>query len=145
MSVFFQYNFYLSTLRFHNNFLFIVIASHGVFAAIMTISLMNIFSSFLRGTAIRRFLLYLGIISPNFILKRFFIEVAADENRLNGIQWSNLFTTSSDNIAEGSIGVMIIFSIIGILFHLFMVNYIYAVRPGKYGVPQHPLYCFQVN
>ncbi|KAK0158992.1 hypothetical protein PV328_009925 [Microctonus aethiopoides] len=117
--------------------------SHGVFAAIMTISLMNIFSTFLHGTAIRRFLLYLGIITPNFILKRIFIEVAADENRLNGIQWSNLFTTSGDNIAEGSIGVMIIFSIIGILFHLFMVNYIYAVRPGKYGVPQHPLYCFQ--
>ncbi|KAK0162596.1 hypothetical protein PV327_006362 [Microctonus hyperodae] len=117
--------------------------SHGVFAAIMTISLMNIFSSFLRGTAIRRFLLYLGIITPNFLLRRMFFEVAADENRLNGIQWSNLFSTASDNITEGCIGVLIIFSIIGISFHLFMVNYIYAIHPGKYGVPKHPLYLFQ--
>lgn len=44
----------------------------------------------------------------------------------------------------GSLGMIMIFSIIGTVYHFLMTVYIYAVHPGKYGVKKHPLYFLKV-
>lgn len=45
---------------------------------------------------------------------------------------------------EGSIGMILIFSILGSIFHFIMANYIYAMNPGKYGVKKSPFYFLKV-
>ncbi|KAH0557433.1 hypothetical protein KQX54_005911 [Cotesia glomerata] len=118
--------------------------SHGIFMTFMVTTLMNILAVFVHGYTIERFFLYAGILSPNFILKKIFTELTDSESKLIGINWFNLFKTSSNTGApEGSIGVLMIFSIIGIIFHFYMTLYMYNVRPGKYGIQRNPFYCFQ--
>ncbi|KAH0563706.1 hypothetical protein KQX54_004924 [Cotesia glomerata] len=103
--------------------------SHGIFMTFMVTTLMNILAVFVHGYTIERFFLYAGILSPNFILKKYL---------------PNLPTRDSNTGApEGSIGVLMIFSIIGIIFHFYMTLYMYNVRPGKYGIQRNPFYCFQ--
>lgn len=36
--------------------------------------------------------------------------------------------------------MVLIFSVIGFIFHFMMAIYIYAVNPGKYGSKKHPLF-----
>lgn len=84
---------------------------------------------------------YLGIFFPNVLLFRAFQEVNNYENMLRGVQWSNLFSVGDPVYkTAGSIGMIMIFSIIGTVYHFLMTVYIYAVRPGRYGVKKHPLY-----
>ncbi|XP_014296992.1 phospholipid-transporting ATPase ABCA1 [Microplitis demolitor] len=118
--------------------------SHGIFVTFMVTTLMNILAIFVRGYTVERIFLYAGIFSPNFILKKIFAELTDYESKLTGIHWSNLFTTGSNTGApEGSIGVLMIFSILGIIFHFFMTIYVYNVLPGKYGIRRSPFYFFQ--
>ncbi|XP_063977334.1 uncharacterized protein LOC135162614 [Diachasmimorpha longicaudata] len=118
--------------------------SHGIFATFMFLVILNNIARFATGLAFRHFLLYVGVICPNILLKRMFEEITVYESKLIGTKWSNMFVTGTlDAPGEGSIGVMLIFSIIGILFNFYMAVYIYAVRPGKYGVSQNPLFFFQ--
>ncbi|XP_043287897.1 phospholipid-transporting ATPase ABCA1-like [Venturia canescens] len=115
--------------------------SHGVFASFMVTMLMDIINKYATGQQIRHLLIYLGILSPNFLLSRIFNEINSYETRLIGVQWSNLFSTG-DLAAPGEscIGVMVLFSLIGTVVHFFMAIYVYSVRPGKYGVAQSPLF-----
>ncbi|XP_014231053.1 ATP-binding cassette sub-family A member 3-like isoform X1 [Trichogramma pretiosum] len=84
---------------------------------------------------------YLGIFFPNILLFRAFQEVNNYENMLTGIQWKNLFTVGDPVYkTAGSVGMIMIFSIIGTVFHFLMTVYIYGVHPGKYGVKKHPLF-----
>lgn len=39
---------------------------------------------------------------------------------------------------QGSVGVMLFLSILGIILHLAMANYVYAINPGKYGIKKSP-------
>uniref|UniRef100_A0A0C9QB95 ABCA3_5 protein n=1 Tax=Fopius arisanus TaxID=64838 RepID=A0A0C9QB95_9HYME len=118
--------------------------SHGIFATFMFLVILNNIARFATGVAFRHFLLYVGVICPNILLKRMFEEITIYEGKLIGTKWSNMFTTGTlDAPAEGSIGVMLIFSIIGIILNFYMAVYVYAVRPGKYGVSQNPLFFFQ--
>lgn len=113
---------------------------------------------------------YEGIFFPNILLFRAFQEVNSYESMSKlfhkvifftnssevctkfiiiserGIKWSNLFSVGDPSYkTAGSMGMMIIFSIIGTIFHFLMSVYIHAVRPGKYGVKKHPFYFLQVN
>ncbi|XP_014205585.1 ATP-binding cassette sub-family A member 2-like [Copidosoma floridanum] len=85
---------------------------------------------------------YLGIIFPNILLIRAFREISYYQIASGiGIRWSNLFVV--DDVAygtAGSLGVIMIFSIIGAIFHFVLANYVCAVNPGKYGAKKHPLY-----
>ncbi|XP_014205590.1 ATP-binding cassette sub-family A member 1-like [Copidosoma floridanum] len=84
---------------------------------------------------------YLGIFFPNVLLFRAFQEVNNYESMLKGVQWKNLFSVGDPVYkCAGSLGMIMIFSIIGTIFHFVMAIYIHAVRPGKYGVKKHPLY-----
>lgn len=84
---------------------------------------------------------YLGILFPNYLLFRVFQEISVYEKRLTGVRWSNLFVVGDDDYpAIGSLGGMFLLSIVGILLHFFLTLYVYAVLPGKYGVPKHPFF-----
>lgn len=52
----------------------------------MITMLMDIVSKFATGTKVARFLIYLGILSPNFLLKRIFGEINAYETRREFIE-----------------------------------------------------------
>lgn len=63
-----------------------------------------------------------------------------------GIQWSNLFLVADQTYnVSGSVGMIMIFSIIGTVLHFYLTLYIYAVKPGKYGVKKHMLYFLEVK
>ncbi|XP_011496889.1 PREDICTED: ATP-binding cassette sub-family A member 1-like [Ceratosolen solmsi marchali] len=87
---------------------------------------------------------YLGIFFPNILLFRAFQEVNNYETMLRGIQWDNLFLVADPMYkTAGSLGMIMVFSIIGMMYHFVMTIYIHTVRPGKYGVKKHPLYFFK--
>lgn len=44
----------------------------------------------------------------------------------------------------GSLGMIMIFSMLGAIFHITMATYIYAINPGKYGVKKNPFFFLQV-
>ncbi|XP_032690164.1 phospholipid-transporting ATPase ABCA1-like isoform X2 [Odontomachus brunneus] len=84
---------------------------------------------------------YFGIIFPNILLNRLFEELNIYESKQIGIQWENVFVPG--NVAYGTVGSMgfiLLFSILGILIHFTLAVYINAVLPGKYGVRKEPLY-----
>ena len=61
------------------------------------------------------------------------------------IQWSNIFSVGDPVYkTAGSIGVMLIFSILGAAFHFIMAVYVCAVHPGKYGIKKDPLFFLEV-
>ncbi|XP_011306963.1 retinal-specific ATP-binding cassette transporter [Fopius arisanus] len=118
--------------------------SNGIFATFVFLAVLNNISNFATSAAIRHTFLYIGLICPSILLQRMFEEITVYESKLVGISWSNMFTVSSADVpSEGSVGVMLIFSIIGILFNFCMALYTYAVRPGKYGVSRNPIPCFR--
>ncbi|XP_058807246.1 phospholipid-transporting ATPase ABCA1-like isoform X2 [Phymastichus coffea] len=87
------------------------------------------------------FVPYLGIFFPNILLFRAFQEVNSYESMLRGVQWSNLFSVGDPAYkTAGSLGMIMIFSIIGTFYHFLMTVYIYAIKPGKYGVKKHPFF-----
>lgn len=60
---------------------------------------------------------------------------------LAGISLKNLFKAgNTDYQIEGSVGMVLILSIVGFIFHFLMATYIYAINPGKYGTKKHPLF-----
>lgn len=62
-----------------------------------------------------------------------------------GVQFSNLFTPATDNYgALGSIGSIFLLSLLGSIIHFLAAIYIYAVKPGKYGVKEQPLFFLKV-
>ncbi|KAG7200279.1 hypothetical protein KM043_017746 [Ampulex compressa] len=84
---------------------------------------------------------YLGIIFPNILLFRLLEEVNAYENKLTGIQWSNMFFAGdSQYCTAGSAGFIFIFSILGAVLHFILAVYANAIFPGKYGVRKSLLY-----
>ncbi|XP_058807201.1 ATP-binding cassette sub-family A member 17-like [Phymastichus coffea] len=88
---------------------------------------------------------YLGIIFPNMLLFRAFEEMNFYEDISKGIHFNNLFQVTNRAYGlGGSVGFMLIFSIVGIILHLLLANYIYAINPGKYGVKKGPLYFLQI-
>lgn len=63
-----------------------------------------------------------------------------------GIQWDNFFVPGNTAYGTaGSMGFILLFSILGILIHFTLAVYINAVLPGKYGVRKEPLYFLKVN
>lgn len=46
---------------------------------------------------------------------------------------------------QGSVGMVLILSTIGIVLHFLVANYVYAMNPGKYGVRKGPFYFFKVR
>nr|XP_033321242.1 retinal-specific phospholipid-transporting ATPase ABCA4-like isoform X1 [Megalopta genalis] len=83
----------------------------------------------------------LGILFPNILLYRFLEEVNSYETQLTGIQWSNMFLVGNAQYnSTGSVGVILIYSLLGLLLHFTLAIYINAVLPGKYGVRKEPFY-----
>ncbi|XP_015109411.1 ATP-binding cassette sub-family A member 2 isoform X2 [Diachasma alloeum] len=118
--------------------------SNGIFATFTFLAILNNIANFATSAAARHVFLYIGLICPSTLLQRMFDEITVYESKLVGISWSNMFSLGTvDAPAEGSVGVMLIFSIIGILFNFHMTLYIYAVRPGKYGVSRNPFSWFR--
>ncbi|XP_015109409.1 retinal-specific ATP-binding cassette transporter [Diachasma alloeum] len=119
--------------------------SRGILATFMIYIVLNsAITYFATSIAIRRFLLYLGLICPGILFQRMFEEIVIYETKLIGINWSNVFSVgSTDAPAEGSVGVMLIFSIIGILINFYLAVFIHVVHPGKYGVSQNPFSYFR--
>lgn len=75
---------FIFQLNNHVNFnksIFFLLASFGIFATFMISALMNVVKNFSTGSGIRHFLLYLGILSPNFLLDRIFSEINAYERQ----------------------------------------------------------------
>ncbi|XP_008203624.1 retinal-specific phospholipid-transporting ATPase ABCA4-like [Nasonia vitripennis] len=84
---------------------------------------------------------YLGIFLPNFLIYRAVEELNYYETIGSGVQWSNLFDVGNTEYKfAGSMGMVMILSIIGLIFHFTMAVYMYAINPGKYGVKKHPLF-----
>ncbi|XP_076395704.1 phospholipid-transporting ATPase ABCA3 isoform X2 [Megachile rotundata] len=84
---------------------------------------------------------YLGLLFPNMLLYRFLEEVNAYETKLIGIQWSNMFDVGDPQYnISGSIGFILIFSLLGASLHFLLALYINAIFPGKYGVRKKPFY-----
>ncbi|XP_051164051.1 phospholipid-transporting ATPase ABCA3-like [Leptopilina boulardi] len=84
---------------------------------------------------------YMGILFPNMILFRTYEEIDIYEKKLEGVNWNNMFVVGDINYsAAGSLGVMLIFSILGTIIHFFLALYVSAIFPGKYGVAKHPFY-----
>ncbi|XP_076238688.1 ATP-binding cassette sub-family A member 17 isoform X2 [Calliopsis andreniformis] len=110
-----------------------------------TLSVVYIASFSLHGNLIREQVFSvipcLGLLFPNILLYRFLEEVNAYEAQLSGIQWSNMFLVGDRQYnVDGSIGFILIFSILGIFIHFSLAVYINALLPGKYGVRKNPLY-----
>ena len=64
---------------------------------------------------------------------------------VTGIRWSNLYSVGDSSYrTAGSAGIIMIFSIIGAIFHFFMAVYIHQIIPGRYGIAKHPLYFIKV-
>lgn len=42
-------------------------------------------------------------------------------------------------------GMVMILSVIGLIFHFTMAVYMYAINPGKYGVKKDPLFFLKVQ
>lgn len=64
---------------------------------------------------------------------------------VKGIQFNNLFRVGEHQYGTaGSIGMILIFSMLGSIFHFIMANYVYAINPGKYGVKKSPFYFLKV-
>ncbi|XP_078049321.1 phospholipid-transporting ATPase ABCA3 isoform X2 [Augochlora pura] len=91
----------------------------------------------------------LGILFPNMLLYRFLEEVNSYETQLTGIQWSNMFLVGDAQYnSTGSVGVILIYSLLGLLLHFTLAIYINAILPGKYGVRKDPFYflkCLKKN
>ncbi|XP_015588178.1 ATP-binding cassette sub-family A member 1 isoform X2 [Cephus cinctus] len=86
----------------------------------------------------------LGILMPCSMLISIFKEINAYEFKLIGVQWSYLFTPGSIPSAKTtSLGVTMMFSILGIILHVLLAIYVHAIFPGKYGVARHPLFFLQ--
>ncbi|XP_076288268.1 phospholipid-transporting ATPase ABCA3 isoform X2 [Lasioglossum baleicum] len=100
-------------------------------------------SLFFNGNLIREPILSVipGVLFPNILLYRFLEEINAYETQLTGIQWSNMFLVGdAQHNAVGSVGLILILSLLGIMLHFMLAVYINAVLPGKYGVRKEPLY-----
>jgi hypothetical protein len=62
-----------------------------------------------------------------------------------GIQWNNLYLVGNPAYKiMGSVGMILLLSLVGVIIHFTMAVYIYAINPGKYGVKKHPLFFIQV-
>lgn len=62
-----------------------------------------------------------------------------------GVHWSNMFYVADVNNTESiSLGVIVIFSILGTLIHFLLALYVSEILPGKYGVSKQPLYFLKV-
>lgn len=111
---------------------------------------------------------YLGIIFPNILLFQAVVEIRSYESiglffllilfHVNfassylfcfsgeGINWSNIFTsTNSTTGITGGLGMILIMFLVGIIVHFLLSIYIYAIKPGKYGVGKHPLFFLMVS
>ncbi|KAF7990499.1 hypothetical protein HCN44_000304 [Aphidius gifuensis] len=61
----------------------------------------------------------------------------------DGIGFTNIFLAGSETEPfETSIGMIMLFSILGAILHFIMALYIHAIKPGKYGVKRHPFAWF---
>ncbi|XP_033225197.1 phospholipid-transporting ATPase ABCA1-like isoform X2 [Belonocnema kinseyi] len=104
----------------------------------------SLFQGYLIDSFIYSIIPYLGIIFPNILLFRMFQEMNLYETLATGVQWSNMFRNADSSYsAAGSIGVMMLFSIIGTALHFFLCVHIYTIFPGKFGIQKHPFYFLQ--
>uniref|UniRef100_A0A6V7M8L4 ABC transporter domain-containing protein n=1 Tax=Bracon brevicornis TaxID=1563983 RepID=A0A6V7M8L4_9HYME len=140
---FFIHLFHLFTFGYHVSAYFWK-PTHGLMVIILLVIITNNITGFLQSQALNQLIFYLGIIFPNVLFKGIFGEIATYESKMEGVHWSNLFSTGFPN-GQASLGVILIMSIIGIIINFYMTVYIYAVRPGKYGVARHPFFCLRQN
>ncbi|XP_014205582.1 ATP-binding cassette sub-family A member 3-like isoform X2 [Copidosoma floridanum] len=84
---------------------------------------------------------YLGILFPNLLMYRTVEELNYFENIREGNQWQNLFSVGLTEYGfGGSMGMTLVLSMIGVLFHFTLAVYVNEINPGKYGVGKHPLF-----
>uniref|UniRef100_A0A0C9RSV5 ABCA3_2 protein n=1 Tax=Fopius arisanus TaxID=64838 RepID=A0A0C9RSV5_9HYME len=118
--------------------------SKGISITFMIWIIINSATTYAASNTLQHFLPYLGVIFPGILFQRMFDEISMYERKLIGLNWSNMFTIGSVHApAEGSVGVMLIFSIIGILLNFYLAVFIQAIHPGKYGVSRNPFSCFR--
>ncbi|XP_046465259.1 phospholipid-transporting ATPase ABCA3 isoform X1 [Neodiprion pinetum] len=84
---------------------------------------------------------YLGFLFPTAAAMRIFDEFNSYDNLLIGVQWNNLFLTEHEVLGfDGTLGFIMIFSIVATIFHFLIALYLDAVLPGKYGVGKSPFF-----
>ncbi|XP_014230700.1 ATP-binding cassette sub-family A member 1-like [Trichogramma pretiosum] len=84
---------------------------------------------------------FLGIFFPNILLFRACEEINYYETIVKGTHFNNIFKAGHREYGtQGSIGIVLIFSLIGALFHFAMACYIYIINPGKYGARRNPFF-----
>ncbi|XP_033219462.1 retinal-specific phospholipid-transporting ATPase ABCA4-like isoform X2 [Belonocnema kinseyi] len=83
---------------------------------------------------------YFGIFFPNILLYRIYEEIDIYEEQYIGVGFDNLFLVGDLRYANaGSLGVILIFSILGTVLHFLLALYVSSLFPGKFGVAKHPL------
>ena len=165
----------IESIKYENEaiYLLYVAASMMQIAIIFLYGGSSLFQVYLMDSYIYFIIPYLGIIFPNILLLRMLQEMNTYEiqgsNELvifnlnkrqldnyffpmcitfsgTGVQWSNMFRIAETSYsAAGSIGVMMIFSIIGTILHFILSIYIYTIFPGKFRTQEHPLYFLKVH
>ncbi|XP_058807248.1 phospholipid-transporting ATPase ABCA1-like isoform X2 [Phymastichus coffea] len=84
---------------------------------------------------------YVGILLPNLLLHQAMEEVTYYETIAEGIQWHNVFLTGNAAYKiGGSVGMILILGLIGMILHYALAIYVNEINPGKYGVRKSPLY-----
>ncbi|XP_066601076.1 phospholipid-transporting ATPase ABCA3-like [Prorops nasuta] len=107
---------------------------------IINLGLFSLIGYFIREKSYN-ILSYLGLVFPNIFLIRIFEEVNSYEISMTGIQWSNLFFVGNPVFGvTGSLGFIMIFSLLGAVLHFILAIYCNALFPGAYGVSKNPLY-----
>ncbi|XP_017876215.1 ABC transporter A family member 1-like [Ceratina calcarata] len=111
----------------------------------ITLSIIYTISFSLHGTFMKeqmfRVIPFLGLVFPDILLYRFLEELNAYETQLTGIQWSNMFYTGDAQYGStGSVGFILIFSLLGAIIYFTLCVFINELIPGKYGVRKEPFF-----
>ncbi|XP_058807215.1 retinal-specific phospholipid-transporting ATPase ABCA4-like [Phymastichus coffea] len=86
---------------------------------------------------------YAGIVFPNILLYQAVQEIRDYEGTARGVQWSNLFASANPATGcAGYMGIILLFFAIGAALHFGLAIYVYAIKPGKFGVGRHPFFFF---
>ncbi|XP_044010225.1 phospholipid-transporting ATPase ABCA3-like [Aphidius gifuensis] len=86
---------------------------------------------------------FVGILCPNLFVYGIIYAIERYERQGMTIGFGNMFSTRTNTDSfVASIGMIMLFSILGAILHFFMALYIHAIKPGKYGVKRHPFAWF---
>ncbi|XP_058807192.1 ATP-binding cassette sub-family A member 7-like isoform X2 [Phymastichus coffea] len=89
---------------------------------------------------------YFGVLFPNLLLVRAVEEINYYEIIGDGVHWNNIFAVANEIYGTaGSVGGMLLCSLFGTVVHFTLACYVYAINPGRFGVPKHPFYFLKLR